>query len=438
MHSKAILQSTGCLDILLDSKSFETSLMKGDVFARKILNHFSYENFRYFRTPHRVVSPELSCITEFEEVRDDSGDIRVLRLHDQTFRFGWSPEIILNIAQGRYSNEHLSQDEIAIIRWVFVANRFCESNKTIYVTSDKFLLEQRGWFENQVPAQPLHIVSLAEACEVMNLFAKYRRDFLEVGNCYYNKEAWYWNVFRCKLPHYAMDGAQLQAFANRCNYILKSLDEMGFQFFLGVNHDTRQDLLYHFNYFLALVTGVIDGLALIAKEKLDIEFPGDHIPARTSFNPKAGKDFLGKLRELNTDLRDFVAKHSSFILLLYDMRQLAIHREMHEDFTFQEVGTNSNWNASLIKISDECYSLVRQCGDCELPYDKVSKWGILKLNDVYLDPYQFAKTATRRLLPFADYCLELMGYSNSFDDTDTKNVGYINELKRFDESRLGF
>jgi hypothetical protein len=46
--------------------------------------------------------------------------------------------------------------------------------------------------------------------------------------------------------------------------------------------------MYHFNYFISLITGIFDALALITKDQYNLNFRGDNYPQRTSLNPLAG------------------------------------------------------------------------------------------------------------------------------------------------------
>ena len=107
------------------------------------------------------------------------------------------------------------------------------------------------------------IVMFDEAKEIVDLFLKYHRKYHILNNFTCNKGYWYLLSFRSKIKHCHFGVATLNAFARRFIYLLMSLDEVGLQYYSGVNNDTMDNTLYHFNYFISLVTGVFDSFALI-------------------------------------------------------------------------------------------------------------------------------------------------------------------------------
>jgi hypothetical protein len=73
-------------------------------------------------------------------------------------------------------------------------------------------------------------------------------------------------VSNCKLKNSNLvdmfSNSILDGFSQRFCFLLMSIDEMGFQYYRGVNNVTMDDMLYHFNYFILLITGIYDSLAL--------------------------------------------------------------------------------------------------------------------------------------------------------------------------------
>jgi hypothetical protein len=86
--------------------------------------------------------------------------------------------------------------------------------------------------------------------------------------------------------------------------------------------------------------------------------------------------------------------------------------------------------------------MIRTCGDKLGPYKKLSEWGVYKYvvpstdtNYFYLNPYYFAKSATRQLLQFADEYLKLAGHKK-FLDSLSPNDSFSEEIKAFEMDSL--
>jgi hypothetical protein len=121
----------------------------------------------------------------------------------------------------------------------------------------------------------------------MNLFLKYRKQYLSSVRPHpkiqphgFNRGLWYWYSFRTKVPFFhvgvTINEPYLDAFSSRFINILMSIDEIGIQYYSGVNNDTLDDTMYHFNYFITLISGIFDALALTTKDKYELTFSMDN------------------------------------------------------------------------------------------------------------------------------------------------------------------
>ena len=63
----------------------------------------------------------------------------------------------------------------------------------------------------------------------------------------------------------------MDALANRFEFLLRSVDEIGFLYYMKVNNDIKVDMMYHFNYAITLITGIFDSLALITKNTYELK-----------------------------------------------------------------------------------------------------------------------------------------------------------------------
>jgi hypothetical protein len=210
------------------------------------------------------------------------------------------------------------------------------------------------------------------------------------------------------------------------------IDELGFQYYSGVNNDTMASMLYHFNYFISLVTGIFDALAIKTQKQLEIQFKGDNIPSRISLNPTAGRDFLKVLQEKSGDLHKHVIIHNNFIKLIYLLRELILHREMLD--TIRDSTEKRSLN--LVMVEQEIKNLIKQCSDNSQDYEPISIWGLKQefFGKYLLEPYHFAKAATGLLIHF---CNDYLRQLNS-RQTSKNPINEQKELKLFVEDHLGF
>ncbi len=203
---------------------------------------------------------------------------------------------------------------------------------------------------------------------------------------------------------------------------------MGFQYYSGVNNDLMENMIYHFNYFISLVSGVFDNLAIASKNRLALAFRGASIPARISLNPKAGKEFLKALGRENHELHKRITDHTNFVNLIYSLRELVIHREMLPKTTFEN--RNEKWKAMFITVDTNVVDLIRQCGDTSQDYEPTTLWGQYELaGESHLEPFHFSKAVARLLSSFCNTYLRLLGYSD-FLETREKQDKKDDCLKR--------
>lgn len=245
---------------------------------------------------------------------------------------------------------------------------------------------------------------------------------------------------RIKLPHYNVGDSILDALANRMYYALMCLDEIGTQYYLGANNDTMDTTLYHFNYFITLITGIFDNLAIKTDSHLNINTKPQ---IRVSLSTKSGKDFLKEIREKNPQIRDHIKQYNFLIQLAYSFREKVIHQEGLDKTHFNNVDVG--WEANVLKISQEQYNLIKNCGDSKTRPDAFSKWGIWQTsNEYFMVPYNFVLEYLSLLLVFVNIYLELLGYSSFIKklkekpDTNKQIISFVNELETFETYHLGF
>lgn len=426
MDSRPILNKEGKLGIFIDSISFNQLLDDNNEKAKLILKYYSSDFFEFIRSPSITTHEELNNVIAYEKVVEN-GQIKNLKIirdtTDSSIYFEYKMGNIESIAKQLYEKPIVNGNEKENILLAFIQAVFNSyDNKNILITEDQILLKNRLWFESHFPGRPLNIVSLEEALELMSLFLKFRKQYLVESRSRTNKWLWYWHLFRKKLPNYNVDDPILAALADRFVYALMAVDEIGMQYYSGVNNDTMADTIYHFNYLITLISGIFDSLAIKTKNQYNLTFNGDNIPSRISIDNNAGQALLGALRAQNQPLRDHITDNVHFISLINNLRQVVVHKDMYQKSSFEYRDESERWQANFIKVPEGDIEPIRHLNDAERPYDPITEWGIYRLaGEHFIEPYNFSKIAMKKLIEFVNRYLELLGYNDFFQSLRDRN-----------------
>jgi hypothetical protein len=445
MFGSAILPKQEKLVIMVDSRSFNDLLTNRNHAAKTILKYSTCDPFEFVRSPVDTDYTELNQVPAFIQRYDDNGnltaiDIIIDKLESRT-GFFYRMQSVEEIGKRIYKKQSLSPEEREAILLVFIHSTLHRLDEMrVMATNNKVLLKNRMWFESHFPGRPLSIATVEEAKEIMDLFAKYRDKYYISDHYLANKWGWYWYSFRSKVPNYHVGDSILEAFASRFVYLLMSIDEIGFQYYSGANNDTMETMIYHFNYFISLISGIFDNLAIRTKNQLGIKFDRDSIDSRTSLNPKAGREFLKEVRQKNPDLGQHIMEHTYFIKLIYALRDLIVHREMLPKSAFEM--TTEKWKANFITVDADIVDLVTKCGDEIGDYEPMTFWGVYnKLpGRCFLEPYHFSKAVATLLIPFCNNFLYLLGFGDFVEALELKGKPdvFVRTIKMFREDSLGF
>jgi len=446
VHSTRILDAKVPLGVLIDTTSLDALLCADDEDAKTLLDYQIAKHFRFVRSPtttDHAALERIDCFSIHEEEGGKASAVTVpLENGEAIYDLPWQKEVIQHLAQVLDVGRKTAHSDHEMARLILVAAALSRSRDTyLLVTAHEGLLRKRLWLESHIPGVPINIVTVSEAKEILDLYAKNLGKYHVCANGYCNKGLWYWYSFRSKVPHFNVEEGIMTALANRLRNLLMSIDEMGFQYYTGVNNDTMRDTLYHFYYFIILVSGIFDSLAIKAKAHYDLHFSGDNYPSRTSFNPKSGCDFLKALREKNSTLRDFINQDVDFIKVIYALREQVIHREMLRETGFHLTGSDGEWKANFIWTNSSTVRSIRNCGDVPRAYDATSEWGVYESGrNHFFDPFHFAKAAGKKLSEFVDRYLELLGYRNWAEESDAsiQVTRFRAELRGFRKNRLGY
>jgi len=443
--NRAILKRAGKLKILLDTECFNHSLDNNDLVAVKLLNYINSELFEFIRSPLETNYNKLKKILTYHEkynYKKDSSSIELNREKSYSLiGLGYKMHDIEDIGKKIFKKNILSKNEKEAVKLVFIQVVLMRNKVSdIFITQNNIILKNRFWLESHFPGLLINIFSFNEAQEIMDLFLKYQNKYYLSERITCNKGYWYWLSFRQKIPNFHVGDPFLNAFSARFLYLLENLDEIGFPYYLELDRDTMNTMMYHFNYFIILISGIFDSLAIKTKNKYGINFNNKH-PSAISLYKNAGKDFLKALRKNDPKLHRHRSKYAYFINLIHEFRELLIHREMLDMQNFTPSMDEEKHIISAVEVNEKTINLIKQCGDKIREYDNYTEWGVFNYHNKYfISPFCFAKTATKTLIDFSNKYLELLGYCNFIDELQKKNINdpFLKDLKIFETNRLGF
>ncbi len=434
MDSRPLLRDTKKLQVLIDSTMFDRLLNQNDRLANALLNHWQFSAMEFVRTPAADVHARLLEIPEYQLVTkdDEITSVTIPKLRS-CHNFGYKMKDIEEIAKTVCEKEQVSREELDAVVTVFIHRILNRFDSNIYITDKKVLLKKRLWFESHFPGGPLNIMTIDEASVFLDLFLKKNETYSASGWLTLNMGFWYWLSMRLKLPHYNVGDPMIDALAHRVYFALMGLDQIAIQFYSGANNDTMDMMLYHFNYLISLVTGVFDNLALKTNSDLGINFTDLR---KVSLSNMSGDDFLREVRDRNPALRGHITSYMNFIMLVYSLRDLVLHREGLGKTGYKNV--QEGWQFNFVRIPDESKNYIKFCGDAESDYQPFTKWGLYEgVPGTFLEPYHFSANIVSTLTEFADKFLELLGFP-SFVETQKKvQDEFTDTLVQFEQGHVG-
>lgn len=453
MDSRPLLNKLKKVGILIDSKSFEESLNNNERSSFALLTYFDKSCITCIRSPFSSTHEELTAIPEYQLIvpkkglspSNPCGSIKYESIFGETvWGFDYHYESIERLAKQILKKESVSEDEINLINLIFILatfNGYSSYNRVrneifLLITESELLLKKRLWLESNFPSIQLNIMTIEETSFFLDFFFKKNGLYLARGNHSFNKGFWYWNSLRLKLPHFNTGEPIIAALANRIEYALMALDEIGIQYYKGVDNDTQANMLYHFNYLISLISGIFDNLAIKTNDYYGINFQYSN---QISLSSNNGRSFLKQIKEKNPKLRALIQKYVFLINVVYLFRELIIHRQGFEKSAFHYVSHNGSWQANMISISKDIVSEINLCGDKKSKYDEISNWGVYPQgNESFLEPFHFSLEVLKKLIPFVDEYLELLHYSSFIEEQQKNKSDFYLTMKVFEDNHLGF
>jgi hypothetical protein len=300
----------------------------------------------------------------------------------------------------------------------------------VFVTQLSQLLENNVWIQRRFKVK---ILSFVQALEYMDLDLKRR-------NIYYasphiretdGRAFHYWFLLRQLIPSFAdawkvsvygekviLNGTEikdvLSGLADRLENAFCASDKIAMEFMKRPINSTEWEILYNFNYFCLLATGVFDALAWLTVHRYSIPIKSHLDVSIQITGPKSrGAKFVNVISKKNAPLSSFIQNNENLVKLFYPMRHSVQHKEPVGGAQFEDA--NEGWTASVARIKSDAIAGIQKLDRLGHPF---SEWGLLdtgmgglKLSWTgFLEPYRFTRKALRELFAFSNEYLNLLDF----------------------------
>jgi len=293
---------------------------------------------------------------------------------------------------------------------------------SIFVTQCSSLLRKNVWIQRRLNVK---ILSFVQALEYMDLDLKRRNIYYASpkvretdGRAFHYRyllsylipsfaEAWRVAVFgNAVIQNGPKIKDALSGLADRLENALCASDRIAMEFMKRPINSTEWEILYHFNYFCLLATGVFDALAWLTVHRYSMPINNRlDVSIQIKGSRSRGAKFVKAISQKNAPLASFIQNNEDLIKLFYPMRHSAQHREPVGGAQFED-GTEG-WTASLARIRSDALTAIRKIDTQGHPF---SEWGLLNTWANLLEPYRFTRKALRELMAFSNKYLNFLDF----------------------------
>ena len=276
-----------------------------------------------------------------------------------------------------------------------------EKRDILVTTSPRLIGSKEHVVKSSNPRTP------TEAAKIVGLFLRSRNDFtfkyadsVRIGT---NRGALYWALMRNSLPSmWRFYSACVMAedhrkdrtlflglsILNRCSRTLEARDAIGIGFYNKQNNDTRDLMVFHFDYFTLLLAGAFDALARVTFRVYQLTKPKE-FSTQLQFRKK---EFLEELKNKGAiELVDYVSQPSVQALLeiVYNLRN-TIHEASLTSLSVKPQILREEY--SYITLSPDLEKIFKQ--NIQPHYDP-DACGLAQFHVLSFEPYTLASFLIR-------------------------------------------
>ena len=297
----------------------------------------------------------------------------------------------------------------AMLDELLIISSHQQENRDILVTTSPMMIGSKEHVvQSANPRTP------TEAAKIVGLFLRSRNDYtfkfensVRIGT---NRGAFYWVLMRHSLPSmwryysacvmsedHRKDRTLFLGLSilNRFSRALEARDAIGIGFYNKQNNDTRDSMVFHFDYLTLLLAGAFDALARVTYRAYQLTKPKEY-STQLQFRKE---EFLKELKNKGaSNLVEYVSQPSVQALLeiVYNLRN-----------TIHEVSlTSLSVKSQILK---EEYSFITLSPDLEKifkqniqPHYEPDAWGLAQFHVLSFEPYTLASTLIRESFQIID------------------------------------
>ena len=330
-----------------------------------------------------------------------------------------SPDILkIRIREFLRKNKKESRESRIPYNEIYFARAHYELNRDLFVTNNSWLINNRTCDEIKVtnPRTP------KEALKILGLLLRSKNDFCISNNHYFNRGLFYWALVRYNLPamwgyfnacvkseKYRSDdililGNSILSRSVRC---YQACDEIGKYFYHNNNNDSRDGIMYHFDYLNILLSGILDAQARIIYRVFDMKEVKNE-----RFADFQNIRFIKEIKKLDRNISEFITdsifKHTYKIIS--DLRN-TVHGA-----NLQTIGhkTFKDPEDSFIMTS---FSEIPGIRNLFCNHEKNVDWGVFKVKEkIFIEPYTFSTTLLNRTIKMINSLAELTPVEKLFPE----------------------
>lgn len=441
------------LVLLLDSDSLKSSE------AKRLLAYDDNEFFEFISIgkseKHTELIIEKNSDGAISQLVIDKSESKV-KQYEEYVGFGYLDSDIKGMAE--YLNIRIEDlTKLFILEALKV-----KDDSILLVTENKKLLNRLLWRRQFSNIPEYDVVNPKNAGRLIDLHLKKIDKFIYAPHCYMGEWLWYWMSFKSKVGNYQLPWSIavfskdieisykkelaeiLDGLSGRIVDILMAVDEISLEYNKQVNNNTQAKIIYHFNYWLTLYSGVLDNLALISQIRYQIPFVNQE---RIGLSSNKNKEFLKLLYARNPNIKSLLMKNSNLTRLVSNPRNVVIHRERLKGVTVDN--RDENFYLNMVRISESFFERITLLSKED--GNKLSSWGHYKShNDYFLEPNRFVSRASIELFKFVNDYLETLDFKSLLNkypeikkrilESEQKDTAtnYQKTLEVFKKMSLGF
>ncbi|MBD8848402.1 hypothetical protein [Priestia megaterium] len=215
---------------------------------------------------------------------------------------------------------------------------------------------------------------------------------------------------------------QFSSLSQRLEFACRSYDKLSFYDLKRANNDTQDNTLYHFSYFIMLITGIFDDLAWILKHLNRLNLSRMEIGLKVPVN-KTSTKFYNKLKQKNEKLCKYLMSQETQtkIKLFYPLRDTLQHRQFLHGVRYKN--DNENIDKNLFIVPEGTVELINSLSN------DINEYGVINvITDYYLDTHVFALKALQVVAEIVNNTLSLMELDRIKKLLDVKESKYNEKI----------